>query len=220
MHKKIGLAVMVILLAAGMTGAQDLTGKFCISPSGGVGIPTGFFAADLQENSMYRTTGFIFGAGADYFFTPYLGAGVDFFYASFGAKEYSGITLDDKFNFFKYGVHLKGVLPLEGKARPYAIASFGMVSPKWKDFGVEGSEIPIQDVKIDAAFYFTGTLGAMYFVTPTISVFLEGGGSYLMLENAESETEIDGEIVKADFGENVTFIDIRAGVSFWFGVSE
>jgi hypothetical protein len=220
MRKVVVLGILIVLMAFTSVNAQDLTGKFNVSPFAGIGIPTGFFGGDLEDGSMYRKMGFKFGGYAEYFFTPNIGAGLDFMYATFGAKDVSGISLDDKFNVMMFGAHGKFVLMPESTVRPYGIFGIGMVSPTWKDFGIEGSEIPVHDVDIDAGMYISGNIGVMYFVSPMISIFAEAGGDYLMLENANASADIAGEITEGDFGENLSFIDFRVGVNIWFGMSE
>jgi len=213
-------AVLIMLFVLGsftLANAQDLAGMFNISPFAGLGMPMGDMADDdmENENALYRKMGFKFGAAAEYFFTPNIGAGIDFMYAIFGAKDVDDFESDDKLHSMNLGVHGKYVFMTEGKLRPYGTIGLGMTMNKMKDLVDEEEEE--YEMKVGSKLYLMGGVGVMYFVSDMISVFGEFGFDYLMLDGAKLEVD-DVEVGESE--ANYYFLDLKAGVNVWFGGTE
>jgi outer membrane protein W len=218
------LLIIVALLVFGafsVANAQDLQGMFSISPFGGLGMPMGDMGDDEGEDAMNRAMGFKFGLEADYFFTPNIGAGVEFMYAIFGndyEDEYADEYGDDKLNTMMIGVHGKYVMMPESMFRPYGVVGFGMVMNKVKDvYDWETEEEG--ELKLDSKFYLRGGIGGMYWVSEMISIFGEVGLDYMMTDGSGLEFE-GTEIPDAEVTANYMFIDFKVGANIWFGGTE
>jgi outer membrane protein W len=217
--KKVLIFVAILMIcASSMVNAQDLTGMFNISPYAGLGIPMGKMSDTEGEDALARTTGFKFGANAEYFFTPNIGAGVDFMYAIFGndyTQEEIDLYGDDKLNTMNIGVHGKYVFMPEGMLRPYITAGIGMTMNKLKDaIDEEGQTV---DAKLDAKLFIAGGIGAMYWVSEMISVFGEADFDFLMTKDAKVKIE---DVEVGEVTSSYNFLDFKVGLSVWFGGSE
>jgi hypothetical protein len=206
------LAAVLIFAATAPAQVMDLTGMIDGSAFGIVDIPTGFTQGDWEEGGMARELGFGGGVSGDYFFHPYVGAGVHFMYHTFSGKDFGDEPMDDKFTAIMIGAHVKGVYPLEMGIIPYGTAGGGLALTKWKDVAWEDDMV---EFDIDPAFYITGNVGVMYFVSPTVSVFAEAGGNYIMLDG--TTYTVDSE--EFEFPKSVPFATIKAGVNVWFSLT-
>jgi opacity protein-like surface antigen len=212
MKKILLLSAILIIGICPMLSAQydtDLTGMFNVYPYGGVAIPTGYMQGTPETGGLDMKMGFDFGAGGEYFFNPYIGAGVDFMYSMFKGNE-----TDDKFNVLMIGAHVKAAYTMEGMSiRPYATAGGGFAMPKWKDVPFEGSLV---EPELKNRPYIAGNIGVMYFVQENISVFVEGGGVMVFMK----DTDVTIDSGTYNFPKNVTFVPIKVGVNIWFGMAE
>lgn len=211
MKKILVLTAILVISICSMLSAQyapeDLTGMFDVYPYGGIAIPTGFMQGTPENGGFDRKMGFDFGAGGEYFFNPYIGAGVDFMYSMFKGNE-----SDDKFNVFMVGAHVKLAYAMEDMPiMPYATIGGGFAIPKWKD---------VPDLSTDPELknrpYIAGNIGAMYWVAENISIFVEGGGVMVFMK----DTDVTYDDTVMNFPKNVTFAPIKVGVNIWFGMSE
>ncbi|HDS00758.1 MAG TPA: porin family protein [candidate division Zixibacteria bacterium] len=229
MKKMLIFAAIFVFGAVSMVSAQDLQGMFNISPYVGIGIPMGDLADDDPENAdgLYRSIGFKFGASAEYFFTPAIGAGLEFLYAIHGAKDFDGFEPGDKLHTMNIGAHFKYMFMPESMLRPYILAGVGLTMNKLKDleFEVEEGVFVTGDLDLDTKMYFVGGFGVKYWVSEMISIFGEAGFDYLLLDGAGAE--FDGEpVIDPDTGEeaelqtNYYFLDFKAGINVWFGGTE
>ncbi len=219
MKKMLIFAAIFVFGAFSMVSAQDLQGMFNISPYFGLGIPMGDLADDDPENedALYRSMGFKFGASAEYFFTPAFGAGLEFLYAIHGAKELDGFEPDDKLHTMNIGAHIKYVFMPESMFRPYLLAGGGLTMNKVKDVLIDTEQTV--EIKLDTKMYLVGGVGAMYWVSDMISLFGEFGFDYLLLDG--SGIEIDGtEVPDDEVAKNYYFLDFKAGINVWFGGTE
>jgi opacity protein-like surface antigen len=221
------LSCLFILIVFSAAGAQDLQGMFNVSPFGGLAMPMGDLADDdpvqvMEGDAAFRSMGFKFGVAVEYFFTPNLGAGIDFRYATFGSKdvefEEGTFESDSKVTGMMFGAHGKYMFMTEGTVRPYGILGAGMFIGKFKDvegflYGMEGT----LDIDMDSKFYILFGGGLSYFVSPTISIFGEATFDYAMTDGAK--LKIDDEEI-AEIGTNYYFIDLIVGINVWFGGTE
>ncbi|NIS15750.1 MAG: outer membrane beta-barrel protein [Aliifodinibius sp.] len=210
--KKIVVMLAAVLIFAATAPAQvmDLTGMIDGSAFGIVDIPTGFTQGDWEEGGMARELGFGGGVSGDYFFHPYVGAGVHFMYHTFSGKDFGDQPMDDKFTAIMIGAHVKGAYPLEMGIIPYGTAGGGLALTEWKDIGED-----LETWDIDPAFYITGNVGVMYFVSPTVSVFAEAGGNYILLDGTTATADSE----EFEFPKSVPFATIKAGVNVWFSLT-
>jgi outer membrane protein W len=218
--KKVLIFVAIFMIcASSMVNAQDLAGMFNITPWAGIGIPMGKLSDKLGEDddALARSTGFKFGANAEYFFTSNIGAGVDFMYAIFGndfTQEEIDAFGDNKLNSMNLGAHVKYVFMPESMLRPYAVVGIGLTMNTLKDLEDEGETV---DADLSTKLFLNGSIGAMYWVSEMISVFGEFGFDYLMTDNAT--VKINDEEV-GEMTSNYYFLDFKAGFSVWFGGTE
>ncbi|HEQ98018.1 MAG TPA: hypothetical protein ENO22_01610 [candidate division Zixibacteria bacterium] len=217
---------LCVLLSFSALTAQDLMGKFNVSPFAGIGVPMGDLASDdpeeiLDGDAAFRSIGFKFGVAAEFFFTPNLAAGVNFRYVSFGSKEIELIEetfeSDSKITGMMFGAHAKYVLTTVGPVRPYVLGGGGLYMSEFKD--VEGilfdfTDIDKIDVDVDSKFYFLFGGGVMYFVSPNISIFGEATFDYAMTDGAKLKYE---DMDLGEVGTNYYFLDLIVGLNFWFG---
>lgn len=222
-------SVLLILGTTLTVNGQDLQGMFSLSPFAGIGLPMGDMANDdvpevTEGDALYRKTGFKFGAEIDYFFTPNLGIGIDFKYATFSAKDiiYEGVTYttDDKLKLMMFGAHAKYMFIPDGTVRPYGVLGGGLVISKLKDWDYFENLEYEADLDFDTKPYLIFGGGVTYFVSPTVSVFGELTIDYLMLDGAG--IELDGQPVYEDGNQvevetNYYFLDFMVGLSIWFG---
>jgi opacity protein-like surface antigen len=221
------LSFCIILIIFSAVNAQDLQGMFNVSPFGGLAMPMGDLADDdpvqvMEGDAAFRSMGFKFGVAVEYFFTPNLGAGLDFRYATFGSKdvEFDEGTFesDSKITGMMFGAHAKYMFMSEGAVRPYGILGAGFFIGKFKD--VEGVFYQMDEVlefDMDSKLYFLFGGGVNYFISPTISIFGEATLDYAMTDGAK--LKIDDEEI-AEIGTNYYFIDLIVGANIWFGGTE
>jgi opacity protein-like surface antigen len=213
MKKILILSAILMIGISPMLSAQyapeDLTGMVNVSPFGGIAIPTGFMQGSPENGGFDRKLGFDFGAGGEYFFNPYVGAGVDFMYSMFKAND-----SDDKFNIFMIGAHVKLAYNTpDMPVIPYATVGGGFAIPKWKDVSglVEGTTV---DPELKNRPYIAGNVGVMYFATENLSIFIEGGGAMVFMK----DTDVTYDNTTMNFPKNVTFAPIKVGINYWFEV--
>ncbi len=206
--------------------AQDLNGKFNISPLAGVGIPMGEMANDESEailngDAAFRSTGYKFGINAEYFLMSNLGVGLDFLYIAFGSKDFRlmGVTIDSRstISAIIFGAHLKYIFIPDGRLKPYAMGGMGIYGSTFED--VEGIVFDVEefdriDVDIDTELFAIFGGGLMYFISPRISLFGELTLDYAMTDGATVKYD---DLVLGEIGENYYFIDMAAGINIWFG---
>ena len=202
--------------------AQDLQGRFSISPYAGISLPVGVMAensVDQMEGdgSLYYKPRFKYGVSVDDFYTPILGAGLHFRYAKFNVRnvEYEGeiYPIDDKLSLLMFGVHTKFFLKPDGIIRLYGVLGGGLAMWTLKDWNyVENLE-----EEVDLELYFLFGCGVTYFVSPTVSVFGEFTLDYLLRDFAGFEIEIEEERIEdVTIYFNSHFINVMFGLTIWF----
>lgn len=219
------LALFMLFSAA---SAQDLTGKFAITPFGGLGLPVADMADDDPDAVMtgdagFRKMGIKFGVVGEYVLSPKMAAGLSFRYASFGSKELEipgmeAFESESKMNAMMFAFHAKYFLMIDQPARPYVVVGAGLAMAQFK--GVEGMFYEVEgDLDFDAITkpFVTGGFGANYFVSPNISIFGEATIDYAFTDG--SKLEVDG-VEYQELGSNYYFVDIIVGLNIWFGGAE
>lgn len=221
----LGLILLVILISSNLF-AEDLKGKFSISPYVGLGFPIGDFADDdwsTNEDAAYRAMGYKFGLSFDYYFSKNFAGGLNFKYISFPSKDYDVLDepdQDDKLKMTLIGVYGKLIFVPEGDVRPYGKVGFGILNSSISDFPAidwQSGVYYVTDVELDSKYYLQFGAGISFFVSPNVSLFGELTIDNLRMDGAKMEfTDIPG----AEDGEievNHNAVDFIAGINIWFG---
>jgi hypothetical protein len=218
---------LLLVLSVGAS-AQDVAGKFSVSPFAGIGMPMGDMADDDPEavingDAGFRKMGIKFGIAGEYYAAPNYAFGISFRYASFGSKD---LTLpepigtfesDSKLTAMIFAVHGKYIFIPDGVTRPYGILGGGLGMAKFTD--VEGDFYGVEDpIDFDAMTkpFMFGGLGVDYFASPTVSIFGEVTFDYAFIDG--TKLEADG-VEYQEMGANYYFVDIVAGIRVFFGGS-
>ncbi|HOP06422.1 MAG TPA: OmpW family outer membrane protein [candidate division Zixibacteria bacterium] len=219
MNKALVIGCAFVLLLAGLSTAQDLTGKIAVSPFAGLGVPVGDMASDDftddDSNAAYRKMGFKFGASGEYFLSPNYSLGLSFRYASFGAKELEGWDPGDKINLLAFTLNGKYYFATEGTIRPYGVIGAGLASATFKDIVVDyetGLTVDFDAITKPCILF---GIGGDYFASPNMSIFAEGSFDYYFSDGGK--IKYDGEETGDELGTNYYFLDFVVGVRFWFG---
>jgi len=221
------LLMFLIFVSFGLSStlnAQNLQGKFCLAPYGGLAFPLGDFADDDWEDnhdSWYRAMGYQFGLFADYFFSPNFGIGLQFKYVSLPSKDYDILSKpdqDDVMTLIMIGVNGKGVFIAEGPVRPYGKFGLGILMSSISDFPAVDFQrhvYYISDIEIDTELYLQFGAGLEFFVSPQVSIFLESTYDYLLLDGTEFEiTDISR---KDEFETDFSSLSVMVGLNIWLG---
>lgn len=226
MNRFTAALILNILILSSFLSAQNLAGRFNISPYAGIGIPMGDLADDdpsaiLNGDAFFRKTGLNFGLNAEYFFSSSLGVGLNFRYVSFGSKdiEIAGYNLDSKSKITAVilGVQAKYAFMKGNTLRPYVLGGVGIYGSTLVDFDALLFDLVFTDridVDVDTRLYTILGGGAMYFVSPTISIFGEVTLDYLLTDGASLKYE---NLELGILGSNYYFVDLVAGINIWFG---
>jgi hypothetical protein len=229
MNRFIAALILNILILSSSLSAQDLAGRFNVSPYAGIGIPMGELADDnpyavLNGDAAFRKTGLKFGANAEYFFSSSLGIALSFRYVSFGSKdiEITGYNLDSKSKITAVilGIQAKYAFMPSNTVRPYVLGGVGIYGSTFIDFDALLFDLVYTDridVDVDTRFYTILGGGAMYFVSPAISIFGEVTLDYILTDGASLKYK---NLELGILGSNYYFVDIVAGINIWFGGSE
>jgi hypothetical protein len=199
--------------------AQDLSGRFSLSPFVGISMPMGDLATQIMgEGPPYSKVEFKFGVSIDDFYTPTLAGGLNFRYVKFNVRniEYEGETnpTSDKLSLMMFGVHSKFYLKDDGTVRPYGVLSGGLTILTLKDWNyVQNFR---EEIDLEINFLIAG--GVSYFVSPSLSLFGEFTLDYLLRDFAGFEMVIeDEEIEDVTVYFNSYFINFMFGITIWFG---
>lgn len=220
MKKAFIFGCVFVLVFAAFANAEDMTGKFAVSPFGGLGLPMGDLADDdpvaIDEgDAAYRAMGFKFGLCADYYISPTYSLGISFRYATFGAKDFEGYEPDDKMNAMIFTLNGRWYFSNpESTVLPYITWGGGIASMSFKDIEDMESGEKFDVDAITKPFILVGA-GGDYFVSPTVALFAEGSFDYFFSDGGK--IKIDGNDTGGEIGTNYFFLDFVVGARFYFG---
>ncbi len=184
----LGVALALVALMAAGASATDRKGMIGVGVGGGLLLPMGDFGDAFKM-------GWRAGAGVGYFVTNEIAVGATGAYSQNSVDDTTLAPADSKFKIMQYGVFGKYMFKMQNdKVAPYVTAGLGFYNGKVSVSG--GSSGSSTDMGIN------GGVGAMFSVSPTASVFVEGA-----YHNIFSE------------GSSTNYIAATAGVAFMFGGS-
>ncbi len=176
---------LVAIFALG-AGAAERKGMIGVGVGGGLLLPMGDFGDAFKM-------GFRAGGGVGYFVTNDIMVGAKAAYSQNKVDDTTGMG-DVKFKILQFGAFGKYMFKMQSeKIAPYVTAGVGFYNGKASVSG--GSSASETDMGIN------GGVGAMFAVSPTASIFVEGA-----YHNVFSDP-------------STTFISGTAGVAFMFGGS-
>ena len=167
------LGVALALMAVMATGASaaERKGTFGVSVGGGVGIPMGAFSDESKLGWRAGSVGF------GYFVTDQIAIGAQGAFAQNKAKDEVLTTFgftDAKTRLIEFGALAKYFFKMQSqKVAPYVKLGLGGNSAKFEVTDTTGGTSTTSDTSIT---FLGGNLGvgALFDVTPTVSVFVEG----------------------------------------------
>jgi len=214
--RKLGIAVTAIacLMVAAVTFAADAPvagpakGQMEIGLMGGMAVPSGKLAADVEldadgyltaETGVKMKLGFGGGLYFDYFVTPMFAIGLDGGYVTMANQDDSAI----KANTMQYGIHGKYVIPTGGPLVPYLQIGCAGYGQKLED-KVDGIAESFSGNK----FGFNGGVGVGFKVSPAVAIGVNG--FYHMA--GKFEPEVDG--TKVELLKDWNYMTFNAVVTF------
>jgi opacity protein-like surface antigen len=186
-------------------------GDMAFGVNGGIVLPTGKLAADVDLSAeegiggFQGKMGYDFGASFDYFVMPEFALGVDGSYAAF-ESDYEDAG-DAKATTLQFGAHVKYFAPTGGPVVPYAQVGLGMYNAKLTDVDVEDLSQTKLGVNVG--------VGVEYKVTPQVGIGANGTYHYAF---GAFEPEIDGQEVTELNDWN--YITVNAAVTFHFPMAK
>lgn len=190
--KKLFTWAMALALAAIMavgTSAADRKGMFGVGVGGGVGIPTGDFK---DASKLGWRAGLAFG----YFATNDIAIGAEGTFGQHKAKTLPASITDSKAQLIEFGAWARYFFKMQNeKISPFAKLGLGATSEKEK--------VTPDSLSSKSETLMGGNIGAgaMFEVSPTASIFAEGGFY---------------NYAKKGFPP-LNYVSIKAGVAFMFG---
>jgi hypothetical protein len=204
--------VAMIFLFAMSTFAQEEEEKwrsFEVTVTGGITNPVGSLSD--WKDTLGASLGFHFGGGAGYYFNDNFCTGVYFTYTQMDTEGDWGTS----FRMYDLGAYGKYAFTGESSFEPYLKFTTGINSvkfPTWVTLDQNRLREQSYDPGISAAFYG----GVLYYTSDYGGLFLEAGLHYDPLKNAEANYH--GELYT--IGSNISYVEIRGGVTVFFGPEE
>jgi len=188
----LGVALaLVALMAAGLSAAER-KGTFGVGVGGGVGIPTGTFGDESK-------LGWRAGLGFGYFTTDQIAIGAEGTLGQHKAKSALIVTpvTDIKTQLLEFGAWARYFFKMQSeKISPYVKFGVGATSDKAKV-----TPEPTGGIKSETFMGANIGVGGLYAVSPTASIFLEGGFY---------------DYAKKDF-KPINYVAAKVGVAYMFG---
>jgi hypothetical protein len=192
--------------------AQEEEGRwrnFEVTLDGGLTMPSG--ALSDWKDSLGAKLGFHLGGSGGFYFTDRICAGLYFSYTQLGLEG----DWDRHFKSYDFGGYLKYAFAGESNFEPYLKASAGAVWPKYPMW-VTPAQNKLREQSFDPELGLAGYIGLLYYTSDYGGLFLEFGYHNDFLEG--TETDYQSEIYTIE--DNVSYMDIRAGITVFFGPEE
>ncbi len=219
----LAIAALASLLSSGAV-AQEMKGKFAVTPQIGVVIPTGDFSStEDDEPAGFAKAGFAGGVTGEYYITDQFAAGLTVFYNRFGRDTEDiedaspGVNIDANWTILQAGVHGKYLFTEGKEVKPFGKA--GVMLGK-ADQSLSASESGVSiDGETDVAMSLgiELALGILYEVSPDVFIFGEAGYNMLMTDGADADITVLNVTETGEVLINMNWIGIKGGVTFLFG---
>jgi hypothetical protein len=209
------MALALVVMLSQPAAAQDdyeFVDILEINFYGGLGIPVGGIA-DYQD-SLGAKIGPSVGIDIGYFLKPNVVLGFSFMYTQMGHDDIA--ILEDQglhHKLYNPNVYLKYYFQGESSLEPYLKAHFGIDHPKFTTFALHQDGDRYRELSFGGSWALGFGGGLFYFTSDWGGLFIEGNYHYVF---SEDNTE-DYGLEEITFGENVSTIDLHAGIRILFG---
>jgi hypothetical protein len=209
------MTLALVMLFAQPAAAQDdfeFVDILEVGFYGGIGIPLGGITE--FSDSVGATLGASVGIDIGYFLKPNMVLGFSFIYTRMGHEDIQ--NLEDKglyHRLFNPNVYLKYYFQGESSIEPYVKAHFGIEHPRFTTFARHQDGDRFREISYGGAWALGIGAGLFYFTSDWGGLFVEGNYHYAFSKDNTSQYGLD----ELTFGENVSVIDIHAGVRVLFG---
>lgn len=208
-RKGLILTSILILTLSINSHAQDKAEKawrkFEVTMTGGVSIPVG--ALKNWYDSVGAKSTFNFGGSGGYFFNDHICLGGYFSYVQFPIDKY-----DLNYKLYDVGAYAKYAFTGESNFEPYLKLKAGADFAKFATW-VGPNKTQLHEISYGAGLTMAIYGGALYYTSDYSGIFLEAGYNFAKLKDIG--VEYAGEDYK--FRDNVGYLDIRAGITVFFG---
>ena len=221
------LATVVLLAGSGVMAQQDegyqdeYRDILEAAIYGGLNMPMGGVSDWTTETPtgpipFAPKTGFSLGGEFGYFATPNIVTGVQFLYSQYAIDSDNEAASERHHRVFAPAVYLKYYFFGESNFVPYLKAHAGVDFLKFTTSVVndgEGGEFQYRELSYDPAFAF-GFGGGLFYYTH------DYGGLFLEVNYHTALTdEVEGSFgsPKYVFGENLSYVEVHAGIKVFFG---
>jgi hypothetical protein len=202
------LVFLLILITALSAFAQEQEANwrnFEVSVISGLSIPTG--TLKTWNDSMGAKTGFPVGFSGGYYFNEKLCLGAYFTYTRYGMKLY-----DMHYIVHDGGLYLKYAFVGESNIEPYVKLSAGAAIvnfPTW----IAPYAARLRELSYDPGLSLGVNAGLLYYTSDFGGLYVEGSYHYAAIKDHES-THKD---IKYYLEDNLSYFDVRAGITVFFG---
>jgi outer membrane protein with beta-barrel domain len=212
-----GLLISVILLLALSISAyaQDddeddyKWRNFELNIVGGLSLPSG--GTSDWYDSLGAKTGFNVGLSGAYFLTNNIGIGAYFTYTRFGVDD-AKIENNLSHHLYDAGLYFKYAFTGESSWEPYLRLNAGVLFPKFATW-VGEEKTQLRELSYDPALSLGIYAGLMFYTSDYGGVYLEAGYHNDITDGIKGEYASE----KLNFNDNTNYIEIRGGVSVYFG---
>ena len=178
---------------------------------GGIGSPVS--GIDEFQVDLGAKSGFNLGGEIGYFVSLNFVIGLSFQYNQFGVDNDFDGQLTQHHNLYSSALYAKYSLPGESNWEPYFIGRIGLDFPKFSTFVTNTAGDRWRELSYDPVFGVGGGAGIFYFTSDYSGLFLEVNYHHAF-SSSTTATYQDSE---TNFGENISVVDIHAGIRVFFG---
>lgn len=207
----IGAILMVILLPLAAIAQEDQEKDVLeFGVFGGLSLPTG--SVTSFSDSLGAKSGFNIGIDGGYFLTPNLTLGGSMVYHQLGIKKYS-VTNNQHHRLYNPSVYLKYHFFGKSNFSPYVRADVGAAFVKFSTFVLDDGDRKYREIGYHPGLSAGAGVGAFYYTSDYSGFFVEAH----LTEGFTKNVTWDFQGQKYTFGENITVVDLRAGIQVFFG---
>ncbi len=184
---------------------EDSWRKYEVSVTGGLSMPSG--SLKNWNDSMGAKTGFDVGGSGGYFINDRISVGGYFSYVQFPMEKYKL-----HYKFYDIGGYAKYAFTGDSKLEPYLKVKAGVEFAKFATWiGPNGTRL--RELSYGAGLAMAIFAGAVYYTSDYGGVFVEAGYNFAKLKN----NSVENGGVKYHLKDNINYLNIRAGLSVFFG---
>lgn len=209
------MALALVVMLSQPAAAQDdyeFVDILEVNFYGGIGIPVGGIA-DFQD-SLGASIGASVGLDIGYFLKSNIVLGFSFMYTRMGHDDIAVLEDEGLYHrLYNPNIYLKYYFQGESNLEPYLKAHVGLEHPKFTTFAKHQEGDRFRELSYGAAFAFGFGAGLFYFTSDWGGVFIEGNYHYAFTEDNTKEFGLE----EITFGENLSTIDLHAGLRILFG---